>query len=317
MRRFLFPLTLLLFSCQGINSPLEDRIQVLSWNLQNLFDDQWDGAEYPEYTPEAGWDHNRYHDRLEELAQALRGLDSGLPDILCFQEVENRRVLEDLAEYLAWPEPYLWMPQTSGPNAPAFLSRFPIEETAILSHRQDGLGLRPMAEAQFFREDRQLRIWNVHWKSRLPSPEATEGLRRDQARLLAFRMRTLAPTPVDESQWLLLGDFNSWPAEPSARDWGTFGPGVWGAGYAPGQEGGLAQWSEDLMSYQYQGEWFPLDHIFYTLPLQRPGGWRVEEVQVLAIEPFLKDGRINRYLPWAGRGLSDHLPLLCTLVFDD
>jgi endonuclease/exonuclease/phosphatase family metal-dependent hydrolase len=317
MRLYSLLLFFSFFSCQALMVSSPDSIQILSWNLQNLFDDQLDGHEYPDFTPAAGWNSLRYKQRLVRIADAITQLPEGIPDILCFQEVENKKVLEDLAGYLGWQDPGILIPSVDGPNAPGILSRYFPQEAAVLRHKAGNLGLRPMIEATFFLGRRKLRVWNVHWKSRLPSPESTEHLRRNQARLLAFRLKTLAPIPDENSQWVVLGDFNSWPQEPEALRNGTFGPGIWGNGYAPGQAGGLPQWSTEMYTYRYRSKAFALDHMFFSPPLLESGAWQVVDVRVLGGEPFMSRNRINRYETWTGEGLSDHLPLLCTLVFEE
>lgn len=74
------------------------------YNVENLFDTQRDESIYDEeWTPngERSWDDNKYQQKLENLSRAIAeiGTDENpnMPTILGVSEIENRKVLEDLA----------------------------------------------------------------------------------------------------------------------------------------------------------------------------------------------------------------------------
>lgn len=71
----------------------------VSYNVQNLFDGQKQGAEYKEFTPESGWTPVLYQQKLVNLSEVFEAVKrrSGPIGLVLLQEVENERVLLDLA----------------------------------------------------------------------------------------------------------------------------------------------------------------------------------------------------------------------------
>ena len=88
-----------------------DRIVVAQWNAENFYDFEDDPATTGDdaYIP-AGWTRwteYRYRLKLTNIAEVVSHMK---PDILCLEEIENKRVLEDLQEVLEnvfkWPMKY-------------------------------------------------------------------------------------------------------------------------------------------------------------------------------------------------------------------
>ena len=79
----------------------EKKITVMTWNVENLFDADNDPAKpgAAEFTPESWrrWTNARYGQKLQNLAKVIA---AAKPDILFVQEIENRRVLDDLSKVL-------------------------------------------------------------------------------------------------------------------------------------------------------------------------------------------------------------------------
>ena len=98
----------------------------MTWNVQNLFDDESSGREYSEYDPEKSeWGEDLLRLRLENLKEVIESVNRDGADILLFQEVENQRVLDQLnREYLEGRYPYsgAWE-YTDNAVRCAFLSR--------------------------------------------------------------------------------------------------------------------------------------------------------------------------------------------------
>ena len=97
---------------EGAKPVRGQEIVVCNWNVENLFDTEDDPENKGDdgYTPR-GWMHwteNRYRLKLEHLAEIIEAMK---PDILCVEEIENRRVLEDLSNQLRkqkrHPMPYI------------------------------------------------------------------------------------------------------------------------------------------------------------------------------------------------------------------
>ena len=98
-RRYtIYPETTVQLQCDGADNPIpaqnpadSDTVTVASYNLQRFFDDQNDPAiGEPVLTPTA------YQARLNKLSLAIRNYLHS-PDIIAVQEVENLKVLQDIA----------------------------------------------------------------------------------------------------------------------------------------------------------------------------------------------------------------------------
>ena len=226
---FLSIIAMLAVGCQCSLPPLhtDNEINIVSYNVHNLFDAEESGKEYPEFRPSKGnWTKELYAKRLENVVEAVRSLSSteangsnrcSDPDILCFQELENEKVLFDLAGRLGHGKLRYWA--ISGPEESiihtGILSRFPI--VAVHSHSVTnawGLGiLRDMLEVEFECGGvGRMVIFACHWKSKLEGEAETEPARRAAAALIANRIRKLQverpSVPI-----IVCGDFNESPDE--------------------------------------------------------------------------------------------------------
>ena len=208
-----------------------DDITIVSFNAHNLFDDVDNGIEYPEFDPStSNWNAGLYAKRLENTAFAIKTpypeRDSG-PDILCLVEIENSKVLKDLASGPLAHEGYQWSaiggPESS-PIKCGILSRIPMVE--VRSHGVfDSWGLgggREILEVSFELETSKLpkeetnsqllTVFLCHWKSRKEGAAATEEARRASSRLVAARI--VERMNEDPNRLIVVcGDFNESPDE--------------------------------------------------------------------------------------------------------
>lgn len=93
MRKYIFLFTIFFTSCFAIE------LKVASYNVQNLFDLNYDKTEYKEYIPntKANWNKNTYNTKLKNLVKVIKELDA---NIIALQEVESIKVLKDLRRKL-------------------------------------------------------------------------------------------------------------------------------------------------------------------------------------------------------------------------
>jgi len=97
----------LLLSCAFLSTHAQSRseensVQVLFWNVENLFDVEDDSLtnddEYVPYSMRA-WNYSRYEQKLFSIYKTLVAAGGWQPpDLIALAEVENRKVLEDLLE---------------------------------------------------------------------------------------------------------------------------------------------------------------------------------------------------------------------------
>ena len=323
----------LLLSCSLIPDPRPaDRVVIATWNVENLFDEVSDGGEYDEFDPNHGWTRAQFWSRCSALAKVIRTLAPGAPDILVLEEVEgahaldvlNSRFLSDLGYRHALIAP----PSVSGVKT-AVLSRFPLVRTGFHFPPSDGVPLRPIVEAEFDLGSRRLVVLGNHWKSRIPTPAATEGQRQQAAAMLRNRIAVLEERG-DRPFVVALGDFNT--SLELSRPYGDRA--MVSGGVADRDDSGLAVFpgrtaAEDSArshalrgavwdpwetvstppgSYWYQGDWNKLDHALVAVSSLVLGDWKFSSFRVVAYAPTPR-----AYGPRSPDGVSDHFPAVLTL----
>ena len=339
-RALLVPLLLL---CVLACSP---GLTLLSWNVENLFDDVDDGTEFADYDPGRGrWDAEGFRLRVDTVAEVIRKAVPGGPDVIVLQEVENANALRALVTVALKDLGYAWVAIVPKPGLPANVavaSRVPIARVhTIAISAYAGNELRDLLEVEIEQDGRRLHVIDNHWKAKSGGTRETEPWRIEAAARLGRRVREiLAADPAADI--VAAGDFNE-----SVDEWRQAGL-AYQVALVPVDENPPAAfldrtilladergeagirgsalalydpWFEipaaDRGSYSYQHRWQTVDHVLLSPGLfddrgwrYRPGGFRVVRL------PFMlnPDGTPKRWTRLAGqRGYSDHLPLLLTL----
>ena len=230
---FFAAIAMLVISCRCSLGSVDQaqEIRIVSYNVHNLFDAEESGNEYPEFKPSKGkWTKELYAKRLASVIEAVRSLgkgkDSGSaqardPDILCVQEIENEKVLADLAEHFRKGAYRYWA--ISGPKDSIIhtgvLSRFPV--TAMHTHSvMDAWGFGPLRDILEVELDTsgatsdadRILLLICHWKSKREGEQETESARRAAAALLAQRIREIELERPD-LPIIVCGDLNESPDE--------------------------------------------------------------------------------------------------------
>jgi len=324
----------LLWACQT-------RVRVLSYNVENLFDDRASGREYPEFRG-SRWNQELYPMKLAAVGRAIRRSCRGGPDVVVLQEVESETALLDLRDRALGQLGYRYavfaagsadgFPQ-SGESAlvtsVAALSRLPVRRSRLYepgSH--EGRAQRPILELELELQGRTLILFNSHWKSKIGGVEETEAGRRLSAQTLARRLRVvLTADPLAEV--IVAGDLNLNLEELTGRPL---------AAAADRRRAGLSAegvvlydpWYElsypERGSATYRGRWQTPDHFLLAPGLldeqglsYRPGSFRVVRLPFLVHADSGHPRRFDFDGSGAARGApvgaSDHLPLLLEIVF--
>jgi endonuclease/exonuclease/phosphatase family metal-dependent hydrolase len=321
-------------------------LTLLSWNVENLFDDVDDGTEFADYDPGRGrWDSEGFRLRVDTVAEVIRKAVPGGPDVIVLQEVENANALRALVAEALKDLGYAWVAIVPKPGLPAnvaVVSRVPIARVHTIEiSAYGGNELRDLLEVEIEQGGHQLHVIDNHWKAKSGGTRETEPWRIEAAARLGRRVREiLAADP--SADVVAAGDFNE-----SVDEWRQADR-AWQVGLVPVDEnpptsfldrtilladdtdsaglhdGALAlydPWFEiaesERGSYRYQGRWQTVDHVLLSPGLfddqgwrYRPGGFRVMRLSFM-LNP---DGTPKRWTRLAGqRGYSDHLPLLLTL----
>jgi endonuclease/exonuclease/phosphatase family metal-dependent hydrolase len=308
--------------------PVPPTLSVLTWNVEALFDGHDDGIEYAEYRAAQGWGEEKSRSRLTAIAKALGQIENGPPDVAVFIELENKQVLDLLAEeYLSefgYQQGY-FAKRDGQSLGTGVLSRFPVTKMLSHSYNRDGKSIpRPVSEVWIEVCGEEMVILVCHWKSKLGNPEASRALRNDAAVLVRRISEEIRAERETEGKTavpvLLAGDFNQtvaeffdgdfpFPVTCNREDFHQIGPN-------PDAPLFWTPWDTELDggSYYYKGEWESIDHFFLSTAFFDSIAWDYDSVKVLTGAPWTGNNGIPQsFNPRTGGGLSDHLPLVLML----
>ncbi|NNM67156.1 MAG: endonuclease/exonuclease/phosphatase family protein [Spirochaetales bacterium] len=323
-------------ACSCAVSPWPDgSVRLLAWNVENLFDDQSDGHEYPEFVPGASWNTSAFWERCQRIGDVLRALPDGGADLVALEEIENENTLRVLRERFldGLGYRYFVMPPDSGTSVRvALLSRFPFVRTGVFYPRQgeDGEPSRAVLEAEVQTSAGVLVVLVNHWKSRQPDPQLTERSRANAAFVLNRRLEAHLGDPSFPLV-VAVGDFNAdvklsseleqpclRPAQtkvsPPGADWLD----VWteasaaarsGQGWYDAWQGG----STIPGTYYYDGKWSRLDHVFAAAASLGRASRSVTAVPWGNKTLLNAQGTPRAWSLKDRKGGSDHLPLWVTI----
>ncbi|WP_459924740.1 endonuclease/exonuclease/phosphatase family protein [Desulfatiferula olefinivorans] len=177
-------------------------LRIASYNVENLFDSERQGTEYPEYVPDgaSGWNETMARIKYRQIARVLSDLDA---DIAALQEVESDLALDGLQDALAeHNRRYAFRVFSKTPGQAvgcALLSRFPVRsqhEMQVAGGRKRGI-----LKVELMVRGRLLIVYVNHWKSK----NAPESARMQSASALAAETSALPP----ETDYVIVGDLNA------------------------------------------------------------------------------------------------------------
>lgn len=186
------------------NSRSSDTISVAFYNVQNLFDLDYSGAEYPEYKPGvSNWDRDMMQKKLERIASVIIAMKA---EVIGLCEVENSVTLKKLLRVLEYRgNAFSYSAIADGPvksnTCPALISHYPIKNYRGIAVPLSGGITRNILEADVLIGSDILKIFVNHW----PSKMNPESWRMACAKELSLRLKTI-PAGTD---YILMGDFNS------------------------------------------------------------------------------------------------------------
>lgn len=210
---------ILIFVCVFTINAQSDSIFVAHWNVENLFDtiDNPNKAD-EEFTPTGTkeWTNERYHTKLNHLANVLSEMNNGNgPDVLGLVEVENRQVVQDLADsanFRDYKVVHFESPDFRGiDNALLFdQTRFTI---VTLNHFKVDIGEdRTTRDILYVKlklkdDDSEFNFFVNHWPSRRGGLDESEPNRIKAAETLKSIVDSLLLENAD-SKIVIMGDFN-------------------------------------------------------------------------------------------------------------
>lgn len=313
----------------------QERLVVASWNVENLFDAEDDPGNKgdDEYTPRGAqrWTKARYEQKLSNLASVIAQMK---PDVLCLSEVENRRVLDDLARCLEREQGYA-LPEVThreGRDARgievAVMSKFKPSSTYWMTWEGT---LREILVCDFKVGGKTFTVIANHWRSQLGPKEAGDRARQAEARSVrGFLNGRLSRDPA--AAILVTGDFNDEADSEILTKTALFlldrqqVLDDLGSRALYNLAGGLAKDKRGTHYYARGQKWCVFDSINVTrgmLPEAKPAApWRVREgsYRVFATpeQRFMKVGAPKPFRRVRNKeigdafvaGYSDHFPVL-------
>ncbi|MCL2180640.1 MAG: endonuclease/exonuclease/phosphatase family protein [Treponema sp.] len=333
----------------GSNS--KDRfINLMTWNIHNLFDGEDNGFEYDEFLESAGWSTEKYRGRVNAFCAAV-GSIGVMPDIIMLEEIESIMIFQDIA--LSLNKGHEWSHFAINPGAAlgvGILSRFPLEARAHSVTVDADTAPRPVLEVRLRLDGEDIIVFVCHWKSKLGGDDVTERTRRASARVIMRRIRELRETEPNTGV-ITAGDLNEnhdefyrrsgtiicalLPDDPYCaqltgcitndgefpfmqKDFIILG------GNKPPEPLHFPQesvvlfspWQDELEngSYYYRNDWETIDHFLISAQFFDNKGWEYEKTAVINFPPFANaNGVPFSYNARTGLGLSDHFPLMMTL----
>lgn len=296
--------------------------RIVNYNVENLFDTEPDPKiNDQDFTPSGklNWTKDRYNRKLEHLAAAISWSGPELPVLIGLEEVENRAVVQDLAN-TAPLKGYTILHHDSQDERGidvALLVRDAFAE--VISEEALNIPLvddrtRDVLYAQLrIADGEELHVFVDHWSSRHGGQEQSEPKRMIAARVVRTKVDAiLAKDP--EAKILVMGDFNDHPTDRSIQEGLK-------AACDPKAKADLF----DLMcidtpsnhgSYNYEGEWGYLDQMIVSrglLPIVKDAKALWDE-RLLFKHPKYGKSPDKTYSGGDYKGgYSDHLPVVLEL----
>ena len=201
------------------------------YNVENLFDTINDSkTKDDDFTPEGfkHWNKERYDKKLNDLSWVLSNLSNELPVIIGLSEVENRQVVEDLAESGKLKEGKYKViheesPDTRGIDV-ALMYRSDLFE--YISHESIKVVVPSAPESKLrdilyvkgkFAGSNVFHIYVNHWKSRRGGREETEFKRIATAKILKEHTNKVFAENKD-ANIIIMGDLNDEPENKSVNE---------------------------------------------------------------------------------------------------
>ena len=190
---------ILLFIVISSNILLCDIFKIASYNVQNLFDLNYNKTEYQEYIPnkKSLWNNITYTTKLFNIIKVINDLNSS---IIALQEIESKNVLEDISKYTKYKYKSFIKHKNSAIGL-AILSKYKILKSKTIYIKNNSKLQRPIQKIIVKIKNHNLIIFNNHW----PSKKNKESKRVKYALILMKYIKQY----IKDSEYLIIGDLNS------------------------------------------------------------------------------------------------------------
>lgn len=326
LRRFLALLFLL--SC---NPLFADELYVACYNVENLFDpgNRAMGEDDPAFTPSGDkqWTESRLKRKIENLAGVIKKMnDNKGPDVLGLCEIENRHVVELLAQAITmngrnYKVVHQDSPSKRGIDCAIIFDGAKLQLHSSAFYAVPPIETRDVVEAEFEMHAKKLTVFMNHWPSQAHPPTDREIV----AKKLRHRIEQLLAAD-HQADILVMGDLNDKPEADSIKvhlkvtnDQAALSPGIFLNTMAP-----IAQ-LPNRGTYVFRNQWETIDHIIISPGLLNPDGfkWKANSTTEIKFAEQIYTPTTAGNIPRPNRtytsnqfhekGISDHLPVGCVL----
>ncbi len=305
--------------------------RIAFYNVENLFDIVDDPKKMDEdFTPDGKlkWNDERYHTKLNHLADVMDAFPGELPAFIGMCEIENRKVLQDLVKENKLKNGNYAIIHKDSPDERGIDVAAIYDSTVIKvdyfnyttinlpddkdPYTRDLLYVKATADGESFH------LFVNHWPSRGGGQAESEKNRIAVANVL----ESLAGKILDadkNAKILIMGDFNDYPTDKSIAE-------VLNAGISSTNTFFNFMYDDHASkkgSYYYKGEWGALDQFMSSKGLKDAGkGWSAAEADAKIFYDDLilfqdKEGVKRPNRTYVGddykAGYSDHLPIYLDL----
>lgn len=326
-------------SAQTSEMPAAEGFGVMFYNLENLYDTINDPAKDDEvFLPNADrqWNASKYDKKLENLSKVIATGADMLPTLVGLCEVENEKVVKDLANTTNLkPGNYKYVhydsPDERGIDVALLYNEklFKVKSSKAIhvtipgdtiDYTRDILMVNGEISIQGKKE--QLFVFVNHWPSRSEGEEQSAPKRAAAAETLKRAVDSIN-AKFDDANIIIMGDFNDTPVDISIQR----------ILMAKGVSDNYADESlVDLMtnmqamglgSYNYKGNWQALDQIIVSESLLDGTGLQVNPASTIFVKKDWMLYHNDKYgdspdRTFAGNkyigGYSDHLPVFVGFV---
>jgi len=208
-------------------------LTVVFYNVENLFDLEDEPEKLDEeFTPESDkkWNKERYDKKLKDISDVLSAInENDLPEIIGLCEVENRKVVSDLAKTGnlvsgKYKVVHHESPDTRGIDCALLyradefkvLEDYPIR---IKFKDEPGYTTRDIlyVRGNTFNKE-EFHLFVNHWPSRVEGLQKTEPRRMEVARQLSEFIQAIVEKNK-EAKIIIMGDFNDDPTSKSVKNY--------------------------------------------------------------------------------------------------
>ena len=298
--------------------------QVVFYNVENLFDTRDEpGRDDDDFTP-AGtyhWNRKRYLAKRNFVAKALMATEDSLgtmPAVIALAEVENLRVLQDLAENTALAKTGYRIVHRDSPDARGIDVAVLYDSSKLKLAAKDFLAVEGFRTREILycrlvnarREDAVLHLFVNHWPSKRGGAASSDSRRIAVSELLRTKIDSLLAEDAS-ARILLVGDFNDTPDSEAVAAL---------CDSCNLTNTALPLWRQGRGSIRYKGKWELIDQAMVSASLAAEGaGFSIFDAEFLQEydKSYLGLKPKRTFIgPRYNGGVSDHLPVIVRIKME-